>query len=195
MIRTVALVGLAAISSLLPRETSAQAVPHDHTAGMQHAAQAGPAATQGGQAAYAAIAEVVRLLEADPATDWSTVNLEALRQHLIDMDAVTLQSAVVTTPIEGGIEVVATGGERVAAAIRRMARAHGEAMASESPYRLTVTEVPNGARVRIVAAADAPAPTAEKIRGLGFIGIMASGNHHAVHHMAIARGASAGHVH
>src|SRR5438552_18068577 len=55
----------------------------DHTA---HSASTGACDTllpkSPGQAAYAAIGEVVRLLEADPRTDWSRVNVEALRQHL-----------------------------------------------------------------------------------------------------------------
>lgn len=34
------------------------------------------------------------MLEADSKTDWSKVDIEALRQYLIDMDNVTLRSAV-----------------------------------------------------------------------------------------------------
>ena len=39
-----------------------------------------------GQDAFGAIQEIVQILDADPKTDWSKVDLEALRQHLIDMD-------------------------------------------------------------------------------------------------------------
>jgi hypothetical protein len=35
--------------------------------------------TQPGQAAFAAIQEIVAILEADPRTDWSKVNIDALR--------------------------------------------------------------------------------------------------------------------
>ena len=38
--------------------------------------------TMTGQDAFGAIQEIVRILEVDPKTDWSKVNLEALRQHL-----------------------------------------------------------------------------------------------------------------
>src|SRR6516165_7172350 len=38
-----------------------------------------------GQDAFGAIQEVVQILEADPTTDWSKVNIDALRQHLVDM--------------------------------------------------------------------------------------------------------------
>ena len=51
--------------------------------------------TMPGQDAFGAIQEIVRILEADPKTDWSKVNLEALRQHLIDMNEVTLKAAAV----------------------------------------------------------------------------------------------------
>jgi hypothetical protein len=45
-----------------------------------------------GQDAFGAVNEIVRGLEADRGTDWSTVNLDALREHLIDMNEVTLHA-------------------------------------------------------------------------------------------------------
>ena len=53
--------------------------------------------------AFGAIAEIVRILEADPTTDWAKVDLERLRQHLIDMNEVVLHSLVRQTPIAGGL--------------------------------------------------------------------------------------------
>jgi hypothetical protein len=50
--------------------------------------------TEPGQAALGAMQEIVRMLEADPDTDWSKVTLTALREHLIDMDEVTLRAVV-----------------------------------------------------------------------------------------------------
>ena len=47
--------------------------------------------TEAGQGAFAAIQEIVAILEADPDTDWSKVDIDALRQHLVDMNAVTLR--------------------------------------------------------------------------------------------------------
>ena len=76
--------------------------------------------TMPGQDAFGAIQEIVRMLEADPNTDWSKVNLEALRQHLIDMNEVTLKAEAVIKPIDGGIEVTVTGTGRTAEAIQRM---------------------------------------------------------------------------
>ena len=48
-----------------------------------------------GQDAFGALQEIVSILEADPHTDWSKVNLEALREHLIDMNEVTLRADAV----------------------------------------------------------------------------------------------------
>ncbi len=68
-----------------------------------HAGTATPSTP--GQDAFGAIQEIVRLLEVDAKTDWSKVNLEALRQHLIDMNEVTLKADAAATPIEGGLAV------------------------------------------------------------------------------------------
>src|ERR1019366_1336233 len=80
----------------------------DHMGGMMHAV-GGHQATQPGQAAFGTIQEIVEILEADPATDWSKVDIDALRQHLIDMDNVTLRARVVTTPVLGGARFDITG--------------------------------------------------------------------------------------
>ena len=55
-----------------------------------------------GQDAFGAIAEVVRLLDADSNTDWGKVNLERLRQHLIDMNEVVLRAQVKQASVPGG---------------------------------------------------------------------------------------------
>ena len=44
------------------------------------------------QEAFGAIKEIIGTLEADPNTDWSKVDIGALREHLIDMNEVTLNS-------------------------------------------------------------------------------------------------------
>jgi len=99
---------------------------HVHTPGSTHSAAA-PLPWQGGQAAFAAISEIVAMLQADANTDWSTVNLERLRLHLVDMDLVTLRSRVVATPIARGAQFIVRG-------------AHG------FPRRCAL--VPHGGRIR-----------------------------------------------
>ena len=62
-----------------------------------------------GQDAFGAIQEIVQILDADPKTDWSKVDLEALRQHLIDMDEVTLSADAAAKRGGGSLEIAVTG--------------------------------------------------------------------------------------
>lgn len=162
-----------------------------HTPGMEHPPGA-PQPVQGGHAAFAAIAEVVQLLEADSATDWSKVNIEALRQHLVDMDAVTMRARVRQIPATGGLAMELTGDALVAASIRRMVGAHAPMLEALGGWRATTVEIPGGMRFTVVASNPSDSATVTRIRGLGFIGLMTQGAHHAEHHLAIAKGAGAG---
>lgn len=150
--------------------------------------------TQGGQAAFAAVAEIVGLLEADSTTDWSKVDLEALRQHLIDMDAVTLRSRVRQTATAGGLVMEITGEPDVAASVRRMVGAHAPVLEALGGWRATAAPIPGGMRLTVVAGDTADTARVTRIRGLGFIGLMTQGAHHTQHHLMIARGAGA-HAH
>jgi hypothetical protein len=143
--------------------------------------------TLSGQDAFGAIQEIVRILEADPKTDWSKVNLEALRQHLVDMHEVTLKAAAQAQPIDGGLRLTVTGDGRTREAIQRMVPAQAREIERThlNGWNAETDLLPNGV-VLTVTAAD-PREAAH-IRGLGFIGIMASGSHHQPHHLAIARG-------
>jgi hypothetical protein len=138
-----------------------------------------------GQDAFAAIQEVVGILEADPATDWSKVNLEALRQHLIDMNQVTLQASVVDRPVAGGVASEVTGGGRTLEAIRRMVPAQARQLAKVPGWQVQVEALPDGERLTVTTGR--PAEVAQ-IRGLGFIGLLVTGAHHQAHHLALARG-------
>lgn len=158
---------------------------HRHTPGMTHA---NTEAKEGGQSAFAALAEVVRILETDPHTDWGKVNLEGLRQHLLDMDDVTMGSTITTRTIPAGIEADVTGTGRAVTAIQSMLRNHAEFMNTGSPFRATVTPTASGARIAIRAAKPTDTAIVTKLRGLGVIGWLASDAHHATHHLALARG-------
>jgi FPC/CPF motif-containing protein YcgG len=72
------------------------------------------------QDVFGAIQEVVQKLEADPAPDWSKVNIAALREHLIDMNEVTLRAASSERMLDNGIEITVTGEGRTLVAIKRM---------------------------------------------------------------------------
>lgn len=172
---------------LLPAVLTAQ--EHVHTPGMTHkAASEGTVPTAAGQDAFAAIAEVVRILEADSTTDWSRVDLERLRQHLIDMHEVTLRAVVTQTLVDGGARFLVEGEGRTRDAIRRMAAAHAATVAGPGEPRVAAEETSRGVSLTIVAANPADAGAVARIRGLGFIGFLTLGAHHGPHHLAMARG-------
>lgn len=144
------------------------------------------APVQAGQAAFGAIQEIVAKLEADPATDWTKVDLEALRQHLIDMDAVTLGAEAQATQVPGGLAVTVTGAGRTLAAIQRMLPAHADELSQLNGWTAKTESLPGGILLTVTAS---DAAEVQHIRGLGFIGLLASGAHHQPHHLAIATGA------
>ncbi len=160
---------------LVPAQVWAQAAHHHPMGGT-------PAEV--GQGAFAAIQEIVELLEADPATDWNKVDIEALRRHLIDMDNVTLRADVTSEPVDGGIRFTVSGAGPVKESIQRMVTAHALAMDGVAGWRFAVSETDAGAVLTVLV----PAGDTSKLRGLGFIGVMARGMHHQMHHMMIARG-------
>ena len=162
---------------------------HQHTPGMTHpTGTTATPPTEGGQAAFAAIAEIVARLDADPATDWSKVNIEALRQHLIDMDNVVMRSRVAARSVDGGFVADVTGEGVVTESIRRMLTAHLAQLTSEGALKGTADAIPGGVRLTILAANPADAAAVSRLRGLGVIGFLALGNHHGPHHEGMARG-------
>ena len=140
--------------------------------------------TMPGQDAFGTIQEIVRILEADPQTDWSKVNISALREHLIDMDEVTMRAHGTERPLDNGIEITVTGEGRTLSAIKRMVPAHAHELAALG-WDATTQDLSNGVKL-IVTASDAR--QAVKIRALGFMGIMVQGAHHQMHHLMMAKG-------
>ena len=146
-----------------------------------------PLPKEPGQAAFAAIAEIVAMLEADSATDWPKVDIEALRQHLIDMNNVTLGADVVAARNANGIRYAVTGGPPVAASIRRMIAAHAVAMDGARGWTYRAEQIERGAALTVTAA---EAKDLVKLEALGFIGLLTVGMHHQAHHLMIAKGGS-----
>lgn len=144
--------------------------------------------TAPGNDAFAAIQEVVQRLLADPNTNWQRVNLEALRQHLVDMHNFTLNVEVTAQKsIDGGVEFTVKPITPAAApSLARLFSAHPDVLKQESGWLMTAARNSDGsytARVTGRAAEDAV-----KIRGLGYIGIVAYGTHHPAHHWHMATG-------
>ena len=187
MMRTLApAVPLAVLLSIGAAAQNPPPEPMQHTHVMPR--EAGGIPTQSGQAAFAAISDIVKLLEADPTTDWSKVNLEALRQHLADMDLVTLRARVTAQQVEHGLAMNLTGDAAVAPAITRMLVPHASMLDGMPAWRAAATPIAGGVRLTVTARAPGDAATIAKIRGLGFAGLIVQGDHHTAHHLLIAKG-------
>ena len=141
-----------------------------------------------GQDAFGAIAEIVRLLEADPATDWSRVDLERLRQHLIDMNEVVLRATVKPAQVPGGLAMEITGAGRARAAILAMVVPHAAELDKMPQWTAKTEPIAAGVRLTVVARDAGDTTTTARIRGLGFTGLLVQGGHHGPHHLAMARG-------
>ena len=148
-----------------------------------------------GQDAFGAIAEVVQMLDADPATDWSKVDLERLRQHLIDMNEVVLRAQVKQAPVSGGLMMEVTGVGRTEQAIRAMLIPHAAELDRMPSFAARTELIPGGVRLTVTARMAEDAKAVTRLRGLGFVGLLTVGAHHGPHHVAMARGEALTHGH
>jgi hypothetical protein len=177
---TLAVLGLGA-----PGMAAAQMTGHDAGSHAAHMNTTEPALLEPGQGAFAALSEIVRVLQADPETDWATVNITALRDHLIDMDILVRDAVVSMESLPNGLRSVVTGDAKSMATATRMVPAHAAELQKDPAWTVTATVEPD--RVILIVTSDDPA-TQLRINALGFYGLMASQDHHRAHHYAIARG-------
>jgi hypothetical protein len=147
--------------------------------------------TMPGQDAFGTVQEIVGILEADPKTDWSKVNINALREHLIDMNEVTLKADANERRLDNGLEIAVTGEGRTVDAIKRMVPAHARELAKIG-WSATTEDLPNGVKLTVTST---DAQQVVRIKGLGFMGIMVQGSHHQLHHLAMAKGEFGPHQH
>ena len=193
--RTAAAIAVAIAASALVALGAQAASIHDrhHGAGAPARSEpvapgsaSGPLPELGGEYAFATLAEIVRLLRADPDTDWSAVNLPALREHLRDMSRVTLDADVEFEPTERGATFRVTSDvPAVIRSIRRMTTDHARTMGDAAEWRLAVREIEGGASVEAIGRDET---AAAMIRALGFHGLLADGDHHRMHHWMLASG-------
>lgn len=152
-----------------------------------HAMQESVPLTLPGNDVFGTIQEVVKQLEADPNTDWSKVDLEALRQHLLDMKAFTEEVQVVSKePIENGVKIhVQPQSERAVGALQRLFSMHPAMLKSEKGWDMTAKQ---SGRQWIITCTTQEKAEVEEIRALGYIGLLTEGAHHQMHHWMIATG-------
>lgn len=140
-----------------------------------------------GQSQFAAIAEIVEGLRDDPETDWTKVNIDALREHLVDMDNVTTKSAIDRTVDALSVTFVVNGDDAVAASIQRMVLAHSPLLRQSSGWTVVAKKTSNGAAMTVQVKSK---EELSQVLGLGFFGLMTIGAHHQQHHLMIASGQS-----
>jgi hypothetical protein len=175
------------MACLLSGTSQAQDQPMTHKPSMKHAAEMtmNTVPEEGGQSAFAAIQEIVVLLEANPKTDWTKVNIEGLRQHLIDMNNVTLEAAAVATQTGSSVTFDVSGEGPLVASIQRMVIAHVKAMNGIDGWKFAAAETAKGVTIKVTPPNVA---SMTKLQALGFIGMLTRGMHHQEHHWMIATG-------
>lgn len=193
MIRSYALILATLMATLTLSAASAQ---HDHRSHERENPASRAEAPSGsesvraremGQSAFAAISEVVAILESDPSTDWGRVDLLALREHLVDMERLTIETVVLQRPVDQGVEIIVGGPAAAVDAARRMVPPHVAMVARGRGWKVDVED--RGADLRILWTTN-DEEEVERLRALGFFGLMAEGGHHQHHHLMIAAGRS-----
>lgn len=140
-----------------------------------------------GQSQFAAISEIVATLRSDPETNWQKVDIDALRNHLIDMDNVTTKAVVQQAVTNMNVGFIITGDATVSASIQRMVMAHSPMLQQATGWQVTAEQQVNGVTMRVQVES---MEEADQIIGLGFFGLMTIGAHHQEHHLMIASGGS-----
>lgn len=172
--------GAVFVGSNLSKAANAEHLDHaQHMRGIEAAKPTMP-----GQEVFGTIQEIVQILEADPTTDWSKVNIAALREHLLDMDEVTMRAAASERVLNNGVEIAVTGEGRTLEAIKRMLPAHVNELGAIG-WSARTESLSNG--IKLVVTSSDP-KDAIKLKALGFMGIMVQGAHHQIHHLMMAKG-------
>ncbi|MBC7152764.1 MAG: hypothetical protein H5U22_25650 [Rhizobium sp.] len=141
-----------------------------------------------GDGSFAAIIEIVGMLSADPDTIWTRVDIDGLREHLVDMNQLVVGASVRSERLPDGLRMRIDTSGRPGEAASRMVPAHAPFLAAETGWQSKVARDGDEV-VWTVTAVDTGAVA--RIQALGFFGLMATGDHHRAHHLALARGQSA----
>ncbi|EFL90928.1 hypothetical protein [Ahrensia sp. R2A130] len=150
-----------------------------------HSAASTGVPQEAGQGAFAALSEIVSTLSADPKTNWSKVDIDALRRHLVDMNELTLNARVLSETVPDGLSFTVTGEPRTAAAIKRMVPAHATVVGKDNSALIETATVESGVVLTLSNLSDTDLG---RYKALGFFGFMATGAHHQPHHLAMAKG-------
>lgn len=150
--------------------------------------------TEAGHDAFGTIQEIIRKLNHDPKVDWSKVDLEAVRRHLVDMNDMTINIEVLSQRvIDKGVQILVRPTTlRSESALDRVFSAHPGQLKDETGWNMRVQK--KGTTYTLTITTKNP-DEVKQINGLGYIGIMASGSHHQAHHLMMAMGENPHHDH
>ena len=183
--RSSLLVLLSWCAGVLTGPVFAQHAPHHHTS------DAPPEPTTvlraPGQPVFGAVQEAVRQLEADSTTDWSEVDVGALHRHLLDMHRVATHVRVEEkTLIDNGLRLtVRPTTEAARESLARVLEAHPHMLRQETDWTM---EVENSGDEYVLRTTTDDSAEVDKIRALGYMGLLAYGTHHQRHHWHLVRG-------
>lgn len=151
-------------------------------------AQAKTPLTEPGNDIFGTIQETISALEADTSTNWQKVNIEALRRHLLDMKAFTEQVEVFNKKdLPRGVQFqVHPQNKRAQVALKHLFAMHPAMLKKETGWDMK-TELQQNGDWLVSCTSGNPGDVA-KIRALGYIGLIAEGAHHQLHHWMIATG-------
>jgi len=161
-----------------------------HTPGMSHSAviDNGGQPQEGGQATFAALVEIVAMLEQDAKTDWGSVDIDGLRAHLLDMNHLILDTEATTSTLgEAQIRFDIRGTEKSIPSIHRMAPAHSRFIEQSRGWKIEPELNDDGATLTITVEDTA---ALDRLDALGFYGFMSLDSHHQAHHYQMAIGNS-----
>jgi len=161
-----------------------------HTSDMNHSTMNLDAVQpqEGGQATFAAIIEIVAMLEQDTKTDWHIVDINELRAHLLDMNHLILETEATTSilePTQIRFDILGTAAS--IPSIHRMVPAHSRFVEQSRGWKIAPELNDNGATLTISVEDDT---SLNKLSALGFYGFMSLDSHHQAHHYQIAIGNS-----
>lgn len=185
------LVGSLLGTASVPFPAQAQHEGHSEHQNMQHqkADSASSPLQEPGQSIFGTVQEAIQKLERDPETDWSEVDVDRLRRHLLDMHNVAVNVRVLDKdPVENGsrLTVQATT-DSAHASLERVLSAHPPMLERETGWHMDVS---TQAEQFVLRVTDPSGEAAKKIRALGYIGVLAYGAHHQRHHWVMLGGQS-----
>ena len=181
---------LVALAVLLSLSLNAAEKTGTHTHGMTHNATVDTLRMpqEGGHATFAALVEIVAILEQDANTDWDNVDINSLRAHLLDMNYLMLESDA-TTSILGDtrIQFQIKGTIASIPSIHRMVPAHARFIEQSRGWMIKPELTKDGAVLTITVEEQA---LVTRLNALGFYGFMSLDSHHQAHHFQMANGIS-----